>query len=208
MYKVFYEANCFSVFVYQQESNHDLESKIIIISTINEFRQKVLSWLNRTDRKDETIYVSVAEQRIENFFVQSLKVVNASGGLVLTPKGILAIKRNGFSDLPKGHVEQGESIEKTALREVEEETCARQLKIIEKLPTTLHCYQLNGVWCLKKTHWYAMMSDDLKQTKPQTNEGITHLFYVDNESLGKFRSETYRSINEVLGPEMEKLLAK
>lgn len=208
MYKVFYETSCLSIFVYQQVSNQELGHKQIIISTIYEFRRAVLSWLNRSGRNDETIYVSVAEQSIETFFDQTLKVVIASGGLVLTPKGILAIERNGFSDLPKGHVESGEDIEQAALREVEEETGAKKLKITEKLPSSLHCYQLKGLWCLKRTHWYVMLSEDLEDLKPQTKEGITHLFYVDAQSLDKFLSTTYRSLSEVLGRDMDKLLSK
>lgn len=208
MYNVFYENSCVSIVVYQQVSNQEVDSKQNIISQINVFQRVVLSWLNRPDRLDQTIHLSVAEHSLETFIEKTFKVVLASGGLVLTPKGILAIERNGFSDLPKGHVESGENIEQAALREVEEETGARKLTIFETLPPTLHCYQLHGVWCLKKTHWYAMLSEDLSQIKPQTKEGITDLFYVDFQSLDQFLAETYRSLSEILGKDMKKLLSK
>ena len=49
--------------------------------------------------------------------------VNAAGGLVRNGNGeFLMIHRNGKWDLPKGHQEEGERIEDTAVREVMEET--------------------------------------------------------------------------------------
>ncbi|MBO5844060.1 MAG: NUDIX domain-containing protein, partial [Bacteroidales bacterium] len=49
--------------------------------------------------------------------------VPAAGGLVQNEKGeYLFIFRNNHLDLPKGHKEEGENLEVTAVREVEEET--------------------------------------------------------------------------------------
>ena len=56
--------------------------------------------------------------------------VNAAGGLVTNSRGeFLLIRRSGLWDLPKGHQEPGEDLEKTALREVEEETGLKGLKL-------------------------------------------------------------------------------
>ena len=52
----------------------------------------------------------------------TFRYVVAAGGVVYSPAGeILMIHRNGRWDLPKGHMESGESTAQCALREVEEE---------------------------------------------------------------------------------------
>jgi len=49
--------------------------------------------------------------------------VTSAGGFVVEGENVLLIKLDsGLYSLPKGHVEQGESFEQTALREVAEET--------------------------------------------------------------------------------------
>ena len=51
------------------------------------------------------------------------KVIKAGGGLVLNPRNeILMIFRRGFWDLPKGKLDDGETIMECAIREVMEET--------------------------------------------------------------------------------------
>ena len=55
------------------------------------------------------------------------------------PKGyILFIFRNGKWDLPKGKAEANETIDQTALREVEEETVSEDLSISKPLEITYH----------------------------------------------------------------------
>ena len=63
-------------------------------------------------------------------FKKFFKVVHAGGGLVTNPKNeVLFIFRSNVWDLPKGRHEEGESIEETAVREVEEECGGRRFKI-------------------------------------------------------------------------------
>lgn len=208
MYKVFYEANCVSIDGYQQSVNAKRDVNVHVINDIRYFRSFMWNWLRQKDRADISICLSVAEVNLERILAETFKTVLASGGLVVADAGILAISRHGHGDLPKGHVEPGEDIKVAALREVEEETGAKSLRITEDLPITYHCYQLNGTWLLKKTHWYAMLSDDLTELKPQQNEGISDLFFVNQAGLNDFLIDTFRSIREVLGHEMKRLLIK
>jgi hypothetical protein len=55
---------------------------------------------------------------------------------------------NGFT---QGRNREGEDIEGTSMREVEEETGVNQLRIIRKLQKTYHVFKRNGVYKLKIT---------------------------------------------------------
>jgi 8-oxo-dGTP pyrophosphatase MutT (NUDIX family) len=65
----------------------------------------------------------------------------AAGGLVTNPKGeILWIFRRGFWDLPKGKLDEGETIQTCAVREVAEETGISNIQLHEMLCFTNHLY--------------------------------------------------------------------
>src|SRR6185369_12680983 len=68
-----------------------------------------------------------------------MKKTDSAGGVVVRFRNdqpeILLIRDLDYNDwfLPKGHVEEGETLEQTALREIEEEAGLINLKIIEFL---------------------------------------------------------------------------
>lgn len=107
----------------------------------------------------------------------------AAGGVVLdSSKGtILLIKRNGVWDLPKGKLEEGESIPECAVREVEEETGLNGLTISSPLCETYHTYEERGRLIGKTTHWFLMGGNKLTEQKltPQIEEGITELSWKE-----------------------------
>ena len=124
--------------------------------------------------------------------------VNAGGGLVVNSKGeFLMIRRSGLWDLPKGHQEEGENIEVTALREVEEETGLKDLKLEKFIRVTDHTYFRNERWHLKHTWWYSMTCPDGQNTVPQVEEGITEIRWVEKSELKEFLQQTYPTIVEV-----------
>jgi 8-oxo-dGTP pyrophosphatase MutT (NUDIX family) len=100
--------------------------------------------------------------------------VEAAGGLVKHTTGrYLFIERRGKWDLPKGHMESGESAEECALREVSEE-CGITGHVIEKpLEPSYHTYAWEGISYLKKTNWFLMKYEGELTFVPQTDEGIT-----------------------------------
>lgn len=52
-----------------------------------------------------------------------MKLEKSCGSIVLNNNQVLLVKHNaGHWDFPKGHVEEGETLEETAIREVKEET--------------------------------------------------------------------------------------
>lgn len=75
--------------------------------------------------------------------------------------------------IPKGHVEAGESLERTALREVEEETGLTNLKIGEKLDKLHFFYRKEGKLIFMTTHVFLMQAlGDTEAIRPENSEGI------------------------------------
>lgn len=131
---------------------------------------------------------------IKNIFRQA----PAAGGVVIIDNKFVAIERNGIPDLPKGHIEKGESPEVAAIREVEEETGIKDLEIIKELPSTWHCYLLDNQWTVKKTSWYLMKTASGMKNVPQTEEGISKVYLVDTESVKDFEDKTFASLKTLL----------
>jgi 8-oxo-dGTP pyrophosphatase MutT (NUDIX family) len=100
--------------------------------------------------------------------------------------------------LPKGHIEKNEQTDIAAMREVEEETAIKNLSIIKQLPSSHHCYLLNGQWTLKKTSWFLMKSDDDFKPKPQEEEGISRVYLINKDNVKDFLENTYPSIRLAL----------
>ena len=72
-------------------------------------------------------------------FISIFPLLEAAGGIVMNnEKERLFIYRFGKWDLPKGKIENGESIKEAALREVQEETGISRPTIITGLPSTFH----------------------------------------------------------------------
>ena len=128
---------------------------------------------------------------------QIFRQAPAAGGVVVIDNQFVAIERNGIPDLPKGHIEKGESPEDAALREVEEETGITNLKIIKELPSTWHCYLLNNQWTIKKTSWFLMRTKSGMKNIPQTEEGITKVYLVDKEHVKNFEEKTFASLKSL-----------
>lgn len=127
---------------------------------------------------------------VKNIFRQA----PAAGGVVIIDNKFVAIERNGIPDLPKGHIEKGESPEVAALREVEEETGITDLEITQELPATWHCYLLDNQWTIKKTSWYLMRTSSGMKNVPQTEEGISKVYLVDKKGVNDFENNTFESL--------------
>ncbi|PKD45294.1 NUDIX hydrolase [Rhodohalobacter barkolensis] len=129
-----------------------------------------------TKRKKET-------EKKRNRRIRILEIIEAAGGVLFndekSPPTILLIKRNGIWDLPKGKLEEGESIEECAVREVAEEVGVPLPRIREFLCETYHEYEVNGEKIGKKTYWFSMQSTQTDSLTPQKEEGITELKWVE-----------------------------
>ncbi len=132
-------------------------------------------------------------------FLELLPNVIAGGGKVFNSEGrILFIFRNGKWDLPKGKAENKETIDQTALREVEEETGVKRLSITKPLEITYHIFKRNDKYFIKKTYWFEMFSTYTGDLKPQKNEGITRVKWVSPKKLIKVRKNIYANIEALI----------
>jgi 8-oxo-dGTP pyrophosphatase MutT (NUDIX family) len=127
------------------------------------------------------------------------KWVEAAGGVVTNVAGdLLMIHLRGRWDLPKGHVESGESSREAALREVEEETGIRAEAVgDEPLVCTYHTYNTYGEWELKRTTWWTMHSEGGKP-KAQSEEGITSVEWCERATLRERLKTTYPTIKRLV----------
>mgnify|MGYP002795016732 CR=1 FL=1 len=135
------------------------------------------------------------EEKLLKHLFRKLPVVTAGGGMVLNPQNeVLFIFRNGRWDLPKGKIEKTESIEEGAIREVEEETGVKNLKITKFLQKTYHVFQRKGRFKLKVTYWYEMTTDYSGELVPEQKEGIEKVKWKNSEKVQKPLKKSYANI--------------
>ena len=123
----------------------------------------------------------------------------AAGGIVVNDeKKILLMKRLGKWDLPKGKLDKGETIEECALREIEEETGAKNLTVKSSFAETYHTYYRNEKWVIKHTHWYLVECADGTSLQPQEDEDIEKVAWVDFDTINILKIDTYPAIRRLL----------
>lgn len=155
---------------------------------------KVIRKLNRTKLKEVRL-IGKKEDKLLKKFLKKLPNVIAGGGKVYNDNGdILFIYRNDKWDLPKGKTEGNESIERTAIREVTEETGVSGLEITKPLETTYHIFKRNGRYKIKITYWFEMKTSFKGNFYPQENEGITKVEWLNKEETKKALENSYANI--------------
>ena len=134
-----------------------------------------------------------------NAYLSEKLIIEAAGGMVFNPKGeLLMMLRRGQWDMPKGKLDEGETVEACALREVEEETGISNLRLNGKLQTTYHTYSFQGKTVLKPSHWFRMECTGTEDLVPQTEEDITELRWVNKVEAAALANEAFPSIREMI----------
>ncbi len=131
-----------------------------------------------------------------------MKTIVAAGGLVYNEKDeLLMIFRRGKWDLPKGKLDEGETIEDCAVREVMEETGLTTVVRGDLIGITYHQYFDKWVKeeVIKETHWYRMQAAGNQQLVPQTEEDIEIIKWVDEKELEDCLKNSYDNIVEIVG---------
>ena len=125
--------------------------------------------------------------------------VGAAGGLVRHSSGkYLFIERKGKWDLPKGHIEKGESPEDCAVREVMEECGINGHYIVNELIPSYHTYSWEGISYLKKTHWFLMDYSGDMIYEPQTEEGITKVAWLSADEISRIKDVAWLSLADLI----------
>lgn len=123
----------------------------------------------------------------------------AAGGIVMNEeRKILFQYRKGKWDLPKGKLDEGETIEECAIREVEEETGLKDIELGELVGITHHSYVEDEREIDKPTYWFAMKVFGEQKLVPQIEEGIHDLRWVAENELSNYLSDTYVNIVEIV----------
>jgi len=192
MYKVFLNNKC----IYLTQEGDSLADRG---GTVHQFHSvsalsEAIDGFER-DRRADNLYVIGDPKELINLF----PVINAAGGLVKKPNDqILFIFRYGKWDLPKGKMEEGETVSETALREVAEETGVSGLKITKELLPTFHTYRMEGKRVIKKTHWFEMTFADDSNILPQAIEDITVVKWLNQKDIPWAMRDSYASVIELL----------
>ena len=136
---------------------------------------------------------------LKKAFFKKFTFIQAAGGLVTNEKDeVLLIFRRGKWDLPKGKLDKGEKMEDCAVREVEEETGLRHVKIEAPLASTYHTYHEGARYNLKESNWYKMKADGEQELTPQTEEDIHDLKWVKKPDLKNYFKDSFPSVAGLL----------
>ena len=126
--------------------------------------------------------------------IAMIEAVSCGGVVIFRGKILLLYKsyKNKYDGwvLPKGTVEEGESHEQTALREVKEETGVNA-NIVKYVGKSVYSFNVPEDIVEKEVHWY-LMSADSYYSKPQREEKfIDSGYYKYHEAyhLLKFSNE-------------------
>ncbi|RYG31964.1 MAG: NUDIX domain-containing protein, partial [Chitinophagaceae bacterium] len=145
------------------------------------------------------IFVHPNLEELKKGFFKKFKLIQTGGGLITNDEGeYLFIFRRNKWDLPKGKLDDGETIEECTLREINEETGLINLSIKKHLINTYHTYDENGKHILKENCWYLVHAAGEQHPEPQLEEQITEIRWANRNALTPYLSDTMPSIVDVI----------
>mgnify|MGYP000005122604 CR=1 FL=1 len=174
------------------------DNNVLFITDENEIIIDPILAALKTDKKEVIILVDKIE-KAKALFLTHLTIIEAAGGIVQNEKKeILFIFRRGKWDLPKGKIENNETPEISAAREIEEETGVTNLILKRKIGETYHIYEENKAMILKTSHWFYFLSNEQQDIKAQTEEDITKVKWIHTRNIKEPMANTYQNIKDIL----------
>ena len=174
------------------------DNNVLFITDENEIIIDPILAALKTDKKEVIILVDKIE-KAKALFLTHLTIIEAAGGIVQNEKKeILFIFRRGKWDLPKGKIENNETPEISAAREIEEETGVTNLILKRKIGETYHIYEENKAMILKTSHWFYFLSNEQQDIKAQTEEDITKVKWIHTRNIKEPMTNTYQNIKDIL----------
>ena len=187
MYKVFFNE---SQLTFSNQSNP--EAKNILFHHETQFDEAFHLLATNASK-----FVNIFSDDIEAVWTKFLKYykhIQAAGGIVRNPQDdYLFIFRLGKWDLPKGKMEEGESKEESAIREIEEECSITNLELKRFLMPTFHIYYLRE-YIVKETFWFEVFYDGVELPLPQTEEGIETVEWKKESEIPQLLENSYPNI--------------
>lgn len=175
-----------------------LSGEVLIKDATTEIIDKFLIYLkqNNVKKLEEITFAIDDYHAVIKGIKKDYTIIKAAGGLILKEGEVLMIWRLKQWDLPKGKLKKREKQKEAAVREVEEE-CNVKVKLGKKICHTWHTYKQNGQRILKKTYWYRMYCIDDSKMKPQLEENIEDIKWMNEVELKEALYNTYPSIRDV-----------
>ncbi len=204
MYKVFKD-NWLFILADSNDIPHIADSTTICITNAEDVI-RIINGYNTTVDNDTIIVLYSNLGELITVFENNYLVRIAAGGWVFNNVGdILMIDRLNYWDIPKGHIEKNETLQKCAIREVEEETGIANLSIVEELGISRHLFRYSegSPEILKVTHWFRMYSNYIGTFNPQISEGVEKVEWVSSDRINEYLSKSYRSLQEFYFDEVE-----
>ncbi|MBU4561750.1 NUDIX domain-containing protein [bacterium] len=130
----------------------------------------------------------------------------SAGGIVIKREKskikVLLIKDGyGKWTWPKGNIDKGESSEDAALRETNEETGLKKLRIIEEIDRINYFYRLHGTLIYKTVYLFLMAAKGREKFKIQTSEIQDAKWFIPEEAL---ETVAYKGSKEILKKAIER----
>ncbi len=127
-----------------------------------------------------------------------MPIEKSAGAVIFRKDGeikyLLLLYQAGHWDLPKGHVEKGETLEDTVKREVKEETGLEDMKIVSGFKETIkYFFKWEGKNILKFVTFFLAETDASEVRISQEHIGFEWLPY--NEAVKRV---TFKNAKEIL----------
>lgn len=180
----------------------------VMIDELNSHTVKSMIHEMQQEKIHAGVFVHSDLGELKKTFLKKFTLIQAGGGLVRNPKDeYLLIHRRGKWDLPKGKLDEGETLEECAIREVEEETGIMNIELGSPLLVTWHTYHQGTHHMLKESHWFHMSIKDQQELVPQTEEDITEAKWVSAARVGEYVPTAFPSVADVLKAGISGLIA-
>ena len=196
MYKVFKD-NCLFILASSNDIPHVEEAITLCIKNVDDIGSIIDKYCNNDVQTIIVIYESL-EVLISNFESLYIMRIAAGGWVYNSNHDLLMINRQDHWDIPKGHIDKGESVEQCAIREVEEETAVKGLHIESYIGISRHIfrYREDEELILKVTHWYKMKTGFAGKLLPQHDEDISEVKWVKEDEINKLLPNMWRSLSD------------